>query len=264
MDRTIAASAVGRNTFDLLPSLRTEAFTLKVNGFETGKHWYRIRLSSHATDDDRKLVFYDIGPSIISVVTDAATNTIEVHWVDTGNKNHVETFLTKRAKYEDVTLDSLFEVFYWEPQHQTALLEAWNSSSSDQWWDDVRALRGTNLLTFMVEEYYDHNASFNTLGIKTMGNINTTNAEHVKRITMHVGNELAKGVYFLDREPTVNGSTRIPDMPGSASGSPTSAAGSFSGASGSTNYKIPPMPGESDTARVAVAGWWGTKSNGKG
>jgi hypothetical protein len=264
MDRTIATSAVGRNTFDLLPSLRTEAFTLKVNGFETGKHWYRVRLSSHATDDDRKLMFYDIGPSIISVETDAASNEIEIHWIDTANKSHLETFLTKRKNYEDVTLDSIFEVFYWEPQHQSALLAEWNGSNAEQWWDDVRALRGTNNLTFMVEEYYDHNASFNTLGIKTVGSINTTNAEHIKRITMHVGNELAKGVYFLDREPTVNGSTRIPDMPGGSSGSPASGASGFSGTSGSAEYNIPPMPGESDTARVAVAGWWGTKSNGKG
>jgi hypothetical protein len=264
MDRTIATSAVGRNTFDLLPSLRTEAFTLKVNGFETGKHWYRLRLSSHATDDDRKLVFYDIGPSIISVETDASDNSVEVHWVDSGNKHYSEIFLTKRRNYEDVTLDSIFEVFYWEPQHATALLAAWSSSNNEQWWDDIRALRGTNNLTFMVEEYYDHNASFNTLGIKTVGSINTTNAEHIKRITMHVGNDLAKGVYFLDREPTVRGSTRIPDMPGDAGGSGASGVSGFSGASGSAKYDIPPMPGESDTTRVAVAGWWGTKSNGKG
>ncbi len=61
MDRTIASSAVGRNTFDLLPSLRTEAFTLKVNGFETGKHWYRLRMSSHATDDDKNWCFMILG-----------------------------------------------------------------------------------------------------------------------------------------------------------------------------------------------------------
>jgi hypothetical protein len=263
VDRTIASSAVARNTFDLLTGLRTEAFTLKVNGFETGKHWYRIRLSSHQSDDDKKLVFYDIGPFIATVTTSAEDNTVEVVWADSGNRHYSETFLTKRNAYEDVTLDGIFEVFYWEPQHRSQLLEHWNSSTSDQWWDNLRTLRGTNQLTFMVEEYYDINATFHTLGIKTVGCINTTNAEHLKRIKMHAGNEDAKGLFFLDREPTVRGSTRIPDMPGDASGAPASASG-FSGASGSANYNIPPMPNESDTPRAAVAGWWGTKSNGKG
>lgn len=264
MDRTIQSSAVARNAFDLLTNLRTEAFTLKINGFETGKHWYRVRLSSGETDDKQRVVFYDIGPSILTVTTSSEDNTIEVVWVDTGNKHRSETFLTKRSGYEDVTLDGIFEVFYWEPQHRSELLEHWNGPNSENWWSNLRTLRGTNQLTFMVEEYYDINASFHTLGIKTVGCINTSNPEHVKRIKMHADNDTAKGLFFLDREPTIRGSTRIPDMPGNTAGSPTSGASDFSGASSSANYVIPPMPGESDTPRVAVAGWWGTKSNGKG
>ncbi len=96
-----------------------------------------------------------------------------------------------------------------------------------------------------------------------MGCVTTLNPEHVKRITMHVGNELAKGVYFLDREPVVGTGAPIPGMPGEGA-VVGDGAGSFGGTEGSAKYNIPPMPGESDAIRVAVAGWWGTKSNGKG
>jgi hypothetical protein len=261
----VGARVAGENTFDLLTGLSREAFTVEVDAISTGKHWYRLRLRSPKSDGDRQLVFRDIGPNILTVTPDVSSGVLEVVWADTGNTQWSDEFVWEGSPTNGQQLSNIYELFFWEPQHQTNLLSVWNSSTADDWWRDVRLLRGSDNLTFMVEEFFTTSSTFVELGTRTVGCVNTLNPEHVKRITMHVGNELARGVYFLDREPVVGSSSPIPGMPGDGHGAVVSnSASSFGGAQGSAKYSIPPMPGESDDVRVAVAGWWGTKSNGKG
>jgi hypothetical protein len=262
MIQNVSVRTAGTNAFDELTKLRREAFSIKVDSLNTGKHWYRVRLTSATSNVNREIIFRDIGPNILTVTPDDSMGILEVVWRDSGGRLWTENFIQKDSPTNKKQIDSIYEVFYWEPQHQSNLLAAWNSSGAEDWWQALRTLRGSQNLTFMVEEFYNSSTTFIELGTHTVGYIDTTNGSHLTRIKMHVGNELAKGVYFLDREPVEGTTAPIPQMPEEA---PTTQpdGNSFGKPSESGKYKIPPMPDEQKTARKAIAGWWGTQSNGK-
>lgn len=258
----VGVRTAGTNAFDELTQLSREAFSINVDGIKTGKHWYRVRLRSATSDVNREIVFRDIGPNILTVTPDDSLGVVEVVWRDTGGRLWTEDFIQENTPSNNKKLHSIYEVFYWEPQHQSSLLAAWNSSGAEEWWQVLRTLRGSENLTFMVEEFYNSSTTFIELGTQTVGYIDTTNGSHLTRIKMHVGNELAKGVYFLDREPVEGTTAPIPQMPGEA-GKPQPDGTGPDTPSESGTYTIPPMPEEQKPIRKAIAGWWGTQSSGK-
>ncbi len=61
-------------------------------------------------------------------------------WADTGNRQWTDESWCLRGSPLTVSscLGQIWELFFWEPQHQTNLLSVWAASSADDWWRDIR------------------------------------------------------------------------------------------------------------------------------